>query len=143
MSYGSWSNSSSSQHSRTASCVPADTALRITVIIAILPVRGASILTPSTAEARLVPAAVRQPMTMPLTAIPMVRGQERTIRSTNAQKRALLVEIPARNMQTTSTRTATESATTAALRSVCRSNVTQAQTAAPLTTWPEPPRKAS
>ena len=93
---------------------PADTALRITVIIAILPVRGASTAIPSTAEARLVPAAAHQPMTTPITAILMVRGQERTIRSTNAQKRALLVEIPARNMQTTSTRTATGSVMTAA-----------------------------
>ena len=83
-------------------------------ITATQPVRGASILTPSTAEARLVPAAARRPMTMPTTAILMVRGQERTIRSTNAQKRALLVEIPARNMQTTPTQTATGSVMTAA-----------------------------
>ena len=41
--------------------VPADTALRITVIIAILPVRGASTAMHSTAEARLVPAAAHQP----------------------------------------------------------------------------------
>ena len=41
--------------------VPVDTALRITVIIAILPVRGASTAIPSTAEARLVPAAAHQP----------------------------------------------------------------------------------
>ena len=122
---------------------PADTALRITVIIAILPVRGASTATPSTAEARLVPAAVRQPMPMPITAILMDRGQERTIRSTIALIRALHVEIPASNMQTTSTQTATESATTAALRSVCRSNGTQAQTAAPLPTRPASPRQAS
>ena len=43
---------------------PVDTALRITVIIAIPPVRGASTAIPSTAEARLVPAAAHPPTTM-------------------------------------------------------------------------------
>ena len=92
---------------------PADTALRITVIIAILPVRGASTAIPSTAEARLVPAAAHQPMTTPITAIPMGAGQGLMIRSTSARKRAPLAEIPVRNMQTTPTQTATASATIA------------------------------
>ena len=83
--------------------VPVDIALRITVIIAILPVRGASILTLSIAEAKPAPAAARQPMTMPTTAIPMVRGRKPMIRSTSARKPAPLVVIPARNMRTTST----------------------------------------
>ena len=92
---------------------PADIPRPIMEITATQPVRGASILTLSIAEAKPAPAAVRQPMTMPTTAILMVHGPERMIRSTNAQKRALLVEIPARNMQTTSTRTVTASATIA------------------------------
>ena len=46
---------------------PADIALRITVIIAILPVRGASTAIPSTAEARPAPAAARRTMIMPAT----------------------------------------------------------------------------
>ena len=41
--------------------VPVEIALRITVIIAILPVRGASILTLSIAEAKPAPAAARLP----------------------------------------------------------------------------------
>ena len=94
--------------------VPADIPRAIMEITATQPVRGASILTLNIAEAKPAPAAVYRPMTMPITAILMAHGQKRTMRSTNAQKRALLVEIPARNMQTTSTRTATESATTAA-----------------------------
>ena len=61
---------------------PADTALRITVIIAILPVRGASILTLSIAEAKPAPAAAHRPMTTPITAIPMARGCRNTY-STN------------------------------------------------------------
>ena len=69
-------------------------------ITATQPVRGASILTLSIAEAKPAPAAVRQPMTMLTTAIPMVRGQERTMRSTSARKRAPLAEIPAMNTLT-------------------------------------------
>ena len=94
--------------------VPVDIALRITVIIAILPVRGASTAIPSTAEARLAPAAARQPMTMPTTAIPMVRGQERTIRSTSARKLARFVRLPVKNTPTMWMPTAMESATIAA-----------------------------
>ena len=93
--------------------VPADIPRPIMEITATQLVRGASILTLSIAEAKPAPAAVHRPMTTPITAILMVRGQERTIRSTNAQKRALLVEIPARNMRITPMRTAMESATIA------------------------------
>ena len=53
---------------------PADIPRPIMEIIAILPVRGASTAIPSTAEARLVPAAAHRPMTTPITAIPMARG---------------------------------------------------------------------
>ena len=95
---------------------PADTALRITVIIAILPVRGASTAIPSTAEARLVPAAAHRPMTTPITAIPTVRGFRTAKRSISVPRRARLAEILAMNMQTTPMRTAMESATIAAQR---------------------------
>lgn len=93
---------------------PADTAPQTTVRIPIPPVHGASTVIHNIDARKPAPAAVHRPMTTPITAILMVRGQERTKRSTNAQKRALLVEIPARNMQTTSTRTATGSVMTAA-----------------------------
>ena len=94
--------------------VPVDIALRITVIIAILPVRGANTATPSTAEARLAPAAVRPLMTMPTTAILMVRGSERTIRSISAQKPARFVRLPVKNTLTMWMPTATANVTTAA-----------------------------
>ena len=97
--------------------VPVDIALRITVIIAILPVRGANTAIPSTAEARLAPAAARQPMTMPTTAIPMVHGPERMIRSTNARKPARFVRLPVKNTLTMWMPTATANVTTAAQRS--------------------------
>ena len=90
-----------------------DIALRITVIIAILPVRGASILTLSIAEAKPAPAAVRQPMTMPTTAILMVHGPERMIRSISVPKRALPVVIPAMNTLTIQIQTAMANATIA------------------------------
>ena len=93
---------------------PADTALRITVIIAILPVRGASTAIPSTAETRLAPAAAHQPMTMLTTAILMVHGSERMIRSISAQKLARFVRLPVKNTLTTPTRTVTANVTTAA-----------------------------
>ena len=96
--------------------VPVDIALRITVIIAILPVRGASILTLSIAEAKPAPAAARQPMTMPTTAIPMVRGCRTAKRSISAPRRARPAAILAMNALTTPTRTAMESATIAAQR---------------------------
>lgn len=94
--------------------VPVDIALRITVIIAILPVRGASILTLSIAEAKPAPAAARQPMTMPTTAIPMVHGPERMIRSISARKPAQLAKHPVKNTPTMWMPTATASATIAA-----------------------------
>ena len=72
---------------------PAGIPQRSMVIIATQPVRGASTAIPSIAEARLVPAAVRQPMTMPTTAILMVHGRKRTIRSTSARKPAPLAAI--------------------------------------------------
>ena len=95
--------------------VPVDIALRITAIIAILPVRGASTATPSTAEARLAPAAAHRPMTMPTTAIPMARGQERTIHSTSAPRRARLAEILAMNTLTMEIPTTMGNAMTAGL----------------------------
>ena len=94
--------------------VPVDIALRITVIIAILPVRGASTAIPSTAEARLVPAAAHQPMTTPITAIPMVRGCRTAKRSISAPRRARPAAIPVRNMRTTPTPTVMANVTTAA-----------------------------
>ena len=96
---------------------PADTALRITVIIAILPVRGASTAIPSTAEARLVPAAAHRPMTMLTTAILMVHGPERMIRSISARKPARFVRLPVKNTPTMWIPTATANVTTAAQRS--------------------------
>ena len=92
----------------------ADTAPRTTVRIPIPPVHGTSTAMPSTAEARLVPAAARRPMTMPTTVIPMAHGPERTIRSTSARKPALPAAILAMNTLTTPTRTVTASATIAA-----------------------------
>ena len=97
--------------------VPVDIALRITVIIAILPVRGANTATHSTAEARLAPAAVRPLMTMPTTAILMVHGPERTIRSTSARKPALSAKRPVKNTPTIWIPTATANVMTAARRS--------------------------
>ena len=94
--------------------VPVDIALRITVIIAILPVRGASTAIPSTAEARLVPAAAHQPMTTPITAIPMVRGCRTAKRSISAPRRARPAATAQRSMPTMWTQTATSSAMTAA-----------------------------
>ena len=96
---------------------PADTALRITVIIAILPVRGASTAIPSTDVQKPAPAAARRPMTMPTTTILMVRGQERMIRSTNARKPARLAKHPVKNTPTRWMPTATANVTTAAQRS--------------------------
>ena len=93
---------------------PVDIALRITVIIAILPVRGASTAIPSTAEARLVPAAVRLPMTMLTIRIATARGFRTAKRSISAPRRARLAEILAMNTLTTPTRTVTASATIAA-----------------------------
>ena len=80
---------------------PADTALRITEIIAILPVRGASIAIPSTAEARLVPAAAHRPMTTPITAIPMEAGSSIQPRSTGAKPIAGTAAIRITNMPAT------------------------------------------
>ena len=96
---------------------PADTALRITVIIAILPVRGASTAIPSTAEARLVPAAAHRPMTMLTTAILMVHGRKPMMCSTNARKPARLAKHPVKNTPTMWMPTATANVTTAAQRS--------------------------
>ena len=80
---------------------PADTALRITVIIAILPVRGASTAIPSTGVQKPAPAAVLRPMTMPTTAIPTVRGRKQTMFSTSAVKPAPFAAIARRSMAIT------------------------------------------
>ena len=97
--------------------VPVDIALRITVIIAILPVRGANTATPSTAEARLAPAAVHRPMTTPTTAILMVLGRKPMMCSTNARKPVRLAKHPVKNTPTMWIPTATANVTTAAQRS--------------------------
>ena len=86
-------------------------------ITATQPVRGASILTLSIAEAKPAPAAVRQPMTMLTTAILMVHGSERMIRSISAQKPARLAKHPVKNTPTMWMPTATANVTTAAQRS--------------------------
>ena len=82
---------------------PADTALRTTVRIPILLVRGASTVIRSTDVQKPVRPAAHLPMIMQITAIPTVRGRKPMIRSTSARKPAPLVVIPARNMRTTST----------------------------------------
>ncbi len=94
--------------------VPVDIALRITVIIAILPVRGVNIPIRSIVARKPAPAAVRQPMTMPTTAILMVHGPERMIRSISARKPARFVRLPVKNTPTMWIPTATASATIAA-----------------------------
>ena len=93
--------------------VPADIPRPIMEITASRPVRGASTAIPSTAEARLVPAAAHRPMTTPITAIPMVRGCRTAKRSISAPRRARPAAILAMNTLTTPTRTATASATIA------------------------------
>ena len=83
-------------------------------ITATQPVRGASILTLSIAEAKPAPAAVRPLMTMLTTAIPMVHGRKQTMRSISAQKLARFVRLPVMNTPTMWMPTATASATIAA-----------------------------
>ena len=94
--------------------VPVDIALRITVIIAILPVRGASILIPSIGARKPALVAACRPMTMPTTAIPTVHGRKQTMRSISAQKLARFVRLPVMNTPTMWMPTATASATIAA-----------------------------
>ena len=98
--------------------VPVDIPRPIMEITATQPVRGASILTLSIAEAKPAPAAVRQPMTMLTTAILMVHGSERMIRSISARKPARLVKHPVKNTPTMWTPTAMANVTTAAQPSV-------------------------
>ena len=97
--------------------VPVDTALRITIIIAILPVRGTSTVIHSIDARKPAPAAARRPMTMLTTAILMVHGPERMIRSISARKPARFVRLPVKNTPTMWIPTATASATIAAQRS--------------------------
>ena len=80
---------------------PADTVSRTTVRIPILRVRGANTATPSTAEARLVLAAARRPMTMPTTAIPTVHGRRQMMFSTSAAKPAPFAATARRSMAIT------------------------------------------
>ena len=94
-----------------------DIALRITVIIAILPVRGVNIPIRSIVARKPAPDAARQPMTMLTTAILMVHGPERMIRSISARKPARFVKLPVKNTPTMWIPTATASATIAAQRS--------------------------
>ena len=86
-------------------------------ITATQPVRGASILTLSIAEAKPAPAAAHRPMTMLTTAILMVHGSERMIRSISAQKPARFVRLPVKNTPTIWIPTATANVMTAARRS--------------------------
>ena len=86
-------------------------------ITATQPVRGASILTLSIAEAKPAPAAAHRPMTTPITAIPTVHGSERMIRSISAQKPARFVRLPVKNTPTIWIPTATANVMTAARRS--------------------------
>ena len=86
-------------------------------ITATQPVRGASILTLSIAEAKPAPAAVRLPTIMLTIRIATVRGCRTAKRSTSVPKRARPAAIPAMNTLTTLTQTATASATIAAQRS--------------------------
>lgn len=80
---------------------PADTVPRTTVRIPILRVRGANTATPSTAEARLVLAAARRPMTMLTTAIPTVHGRRQMMFSTGVAKPAPFAAIARRSMAIT------------------------------------------
>ena len=83
-------------------------------ITATPPVRGVNIPIRSIAEAKPAPAAVRQPMTMLTTAILMVHGSERMIRSISVQKSARLVVIPVMSMPTIPTRMVMANVTPAA-----------------------------
>ena len=87
-------------------------------ITASRPVRGASIRIRSIAEAKPAPAAVRQPMTMPTTAILMVHGRKPMMCSTNARKPARLAKHPVKNTPTMWMPTATANVTTAVQPSV-------------------------
>ena len=73
---------------------------RNTEIIAIPLAHGASTAIPSTAEARLVPAAAHRPMTTPITAISMVRGCRTAKRSISAPRRARPAETLVTSMLT-------------------------------------------
>ena len=79
---------------------PADTVPRTTVRIPIPQAHGASILMPSTDARKPAPAAARPLMTIPTTAIPMVRGCRTAKRSISAPRRARLAEILAMNTLT-------------------------------------------
>ena len=70
-------------------------------ITATQPVRGANTATPSTAEARLVPAAACRPMTMLTTAIPMEAGRNIPAVSTGAKPIAGTAAIRITNMPVT------------------------------------------
>ena len=78
----------------------ADIPRPIMEITATPPVRGVNIPIRSIAEAKPAPAVARQPMTMPTTAILMVHGSERMIRSISAQKPARLAKHPVKNTPT-------------------------------------------
>ena len=75
--------------------------------------RGVNIPIRSIVARKPAPAAARRPMTTPTTAILMVHGPERMIRSTNARKPALLAKHPVKNTPTMWIPTAMESATIA------------------------------
>ena len=93
--------------------VPVDIALRITVIIAILPVRGASTVIPSIDVRKPAPAAVHLPTIMLTIRIDMVHGYLTVKPSISVPRRARLVATAPMSTQTTPTRTVTASATIA------------------------------
>ena len=76
---------------------PADIPQPIMEITATQPVRGASILMPSTDARKPAPAAARQTMTMPITVSPTEAGQKPMICSISAQKPARFVKLPVKN----------------------------------------------
>ena len=96
---------------------PADIPRPIMEITATPPVRGVNIPIRNIAEAKPAPAAAHRPMTMLTTAILMVHGPERMIRSISAQKLARFVRLPVKNTLTMWMPTATANVTTAAQRS--------------------------
>ena len=93
---------------------PAGTPQQSIAVTAIRQALGASTVIPSTGVQKPALAAAHRPMTMLTTAILTVRGCRTAKRSISAPRRARPAETLVTSMPTTSTRTATESATTAA-----------------------------
>ena len=108
MNYGSWSNSSSSQHSRTASCRTCGYSTTDYGNHSYSTGSWSKYCDTQHREARLVPAAAHRPMTTPITAIPMAGGcQNTTKRSIRRTKAVRSAAIPVMSMATTPTPTRT------------------------------------